>query len=76
MTIKAIYKVEGDRNEYETEQQAQVAECLENSERYFTDTEKLVIVKIITDRFFLIPHKEIEAKAVEVADCCKLDLQQ
>lgn len=56
MTIKTIYKVEGDSNEYDSEQEAQVAEALQEAEAtYVRDYEKLRIAKAITKRYFLCP---------------------
>lgn len=64
MTIKAIYKVEGDRNEYETEQQAQVAECLQGMGIFFTQEEKLSAAKAITEKYFLCPILKTETTQV------------
>lgn len=56
MTIKTVYKVEGDSNEYDSEQEAQVAEALQEVEViYVRDYEKLRIAKAITQRYFLCP---------------------
>ena len=56
MTIKTIYKVEGDSNEYDSEQEAQVAEALQKINGvYIRDYEKLRITKAITKRYFLCP---------------------
>lgn len=54
--IKVIYKVEGDSNEYDSEQEAQVAEALQETEAiYVRDYEKLRIAKKICQRYFLCP---------------------
>ena len=56
MTIKTIYKVVGDINEYDSEQEAQIAEAIqENNALYVRDYDKLAIAKAITKRYFLCP---------------------
>ena len=56
MTIKTIYKVEGDTNEYDSEQEAQVAEALQKIDGvYIRDYGKLRIAKAITEHYFLCP---------------------
>lgn len=70
MTIKVIWKVEGDRNEYETEQQAQIAECLQGDGTYLTQGEKLFITKAITEKYFLSPI--LKTETVQTEDILKL----
>ena len=56
MTIKTIYKVEGDSNEYDSEQEAQIAEAIENEEGLYVGArDTLKIAKAITKRYFLCP---------------------
>ena len=56
MTIKTIYKVEGDSNEYDSEQEAQVAEALhEDDSFYLSARDVLKVAKAITKRYFLCP---------------------
>lgn len=55
MTIKVIYKVEGDSNQYNSEQEALIAECLAESEHYFSAAEKQNIAEAISERYRLIP---------------------
>ena len=74
MTIKAIYKVEDDRNEYETEQQAQVAECLQEPGAFLTQDEKLYIAKAITAKYFLRPILKTETVVVSQAELDKREL--
>lgn len=74
MTIKAIYKVEDDRNEYETEQQAQVAECLQGKGIFFTQEEKLYAAKAITARYFLCPILKTETVVVSQAELDQREL--
>jgi len=64
MTIKAIYKVDSDRNEYETEQQAQIAECLQGEGIYLTQEEKLYVAKAITKKYSLCPILKTETVVV------------
>lgn len=56
MTIKTIYKVEGDSNEYDSEQEAQVAEAIDDEEGLYVDARtKLKVAKAITKKYFLCP---------------------
>ena len=56
MTIKTIYKVDGDSNEYDSEQEAQVAEAIEAEGSIYVDARtKLRVAKAITKRYFLCP---------------------
>lgn len=56
MTIKTIYKVEGDSNEYDSEQEAQVAEVLQEVKAiYIEDYKKLRIARAICNKYFLCP---------------------
>lgn len=54
--IRTIYKVEGDSNEYDSEQEALLAEAIDSFDTiYIRDHEKYKIVKAITQRFILTP---------------------
>ena len=56
MTIKTIYKVEGDSNEYDSEQEAKVAEALHEDDSFYIDSRTtLKVAKAITKKFFLCP---------------------
>lgn len=56
MTIKTIYKVEGDSNEYDSEQEAQIAEVLHEDDTFYMDSRTtLRVAKAITKRYFLCP---------------------
>lgn len=56
MTIKIIYKLEGDSNEYESEQEAQIAEVIEAIEGIYIDSrQKKKIAAAFTGKYFLIP---------------------
>lgn len=55
--IKTIYKVEGDDNEYQSIQQAFVAEVISNiKDVYINDRQKLKIAQEITKQYFLSPR--------------------
>ena len=55
--IKTIYKVEGDDNEYQSKQQALVAEVLSKiSDIYINDRQRLKIAQGITKQYFLSLH--------------------
>lgn len=65
MTIKTIYKVEGDSNEYDSEQEAQIAECIENADGIYVDARhKLRIAKAISEKYFLVPIVKTETVVV------------
>lgn len=54
--IRIIYKVEGDDNEYQSIQQAFVAEVISNiSDVYVNDRQRLKIAQEITKQYFLSP---------------------
>lgn len=76
MTIKTIYKVEGDSNEYDSEQEAKVAEALHEDDSFYIDSwTTLNVAKAITKKFLLCPilitttiqelEEEADRKAVE-----------
>ncbi len=68
MAINVIYKVDTRDEEYASEQEAMAAEVLVDCGVYLESYKLGKLAKAITSKFFLIPHKEIEAKAVEVAN--------
>lgn len=56
MTIKTIYKVDGDSNDYGSEQEAQVAEALNKDDSFYLSArDTLKVAKAITKRYFLCP---------------------
>lgn len=56
MTIKQLWKVEGTGNDYETEQEAQIAECIYDAEGIYVDARTTAkIAKALSDRYFLVP---------------------
>jgi hypothetical protein len=59
MAIKAVYKIDGSSEEYETEQQAQIAEILEDLKACYIENYKIKkIATAITEKFHLIPINE------------------
>lgn len=74
--ITQQWKVENDTNEYSTEQEAQIAECLQTEGAYLTALEKLYVAKQISKRYILIPIPEaIEVvEAMEAAESNDRDL--
>jgi len=62
MTIKTIYKVEGDSNEYDSEQEAQIAEACKNyKSMYLTQAELKGIAEAISAKYLLVPIVATEA---------------
>ena len=54
--IQIIWKVEGDSNEYPSEQEAQIAQVLAGIEGCHIDTrQKRMIAEAFNGRYFLIP---------------------
>ena len=54
--IKIIWKVEDDSNEYQSEQEAQIAQVLAGIEGCHIDTrQKRMIAEAFNGRYFLIP---------------------
>ena len=68
MAIKAIWKVEDDGNDYETKEQAQIAEALKNSERYYNSNDLLCIAKTIDENFYIRSNKLEQGLQKEIAD--------
>lgn len=67
MTIKVIYKVEGDNNEYDSEQEAHIAECCKNYKGMFlTPSELYGIAKAISEKYFLAPILKTETTTTVV----------
>ena len=63
--IKIIWKVEDDSNEYNNEQEAQIAEVLAGLEGCYIDTrQKRMIAEAFNGRYFLIPILKTETFAV------------
>lgn len=57
MTIQVIYKVPGLPGEYESEQEAMVAEAVDQYEGLYIESYKMdKLVKAITSKYFLVPH--------------------
>lgn len=56
MTIKVIYKVEGDCNEYDSKQEAQIAEVLETNDSIYIEARtRLNVAKAICSKYLLCP---------------------
>ena len=54
--IKIIWKVENDSNEYNNEQEAQIAQVLSEIEGCYIDTrQKRMIAEAFNGRYFMIP---------------------
>ena len=70
--ITQQWKVENDSNEYSTEQEAQIAECLQAQGAYFTSSEKLYVAKKISEKYILIPIPQ----AIEVPAVIQAELDQ
>lgn len=60
MTIKAIWKVEGDSNEYETEQQAQIAEVISDISGIFLNRDERYRVAKAVEESFCISGRKIK----------------
>ncbi len=59
MAIVCIYKVPGISNEFETEQDAMVAEAIDQCEGLYIENYKMLrLVKAITSKYFLVPIAE------------------
>lgn len=57
MTIQVIYKVLGLPGEYESEQEAMVAEAVDQCEGLYIESYNMrKLVKAITSKYFLVPH--------------------
>jgi hypothetical protein len=70
--ITQQWKVENDSNEYNTEQEAQIAECLQEQGAYLTASEKLYIAKQVSKKYILIPIPQ----AIEVLAVTQAELDQ
>lgn len=70
--ITQQWKVENDINEYSTEQEAQIAECLQGQGVYLTASEKLYVAKQISKKYILIPIPQ----AIEVLAVTQAELDQ
>ncbi len=54
--IRIIWKIEGDSNEYNSEQEAQIAALLAGIEGcYFDHRQRRLIAEAFNDRYFLVP---------------------
>lgn len=65
MTIKIIYKVEGDGNTYDSEQEAQIAEIIADTEGLYIERYKISqLAKAISEKYFLVPIVKTETVVV------------
>lgn len=71
MAIQIIYKVPGLSAEFETEQEAMIAEAIDQCEGLYIENFKLLkLVRAITSKYFLMPIVEtVTIQEVEPGFC-------